>query len=137
MLAHLPQTDRPSGRQRQGTRAQREELLRAANEVLASDYPAPLGLDDVARRIYTSSRQLQRVYRELDGTSFRAELARVRVERAADLLAATPLAVRTIARQVGYRQPAQFAKAFRRRFGMAPREYRMAARRRRASLNGR
>jgi AraC-like DNA-binding protein len=32
--------------------------------------------------------------------------------------------VRDVARRVGYRQPAQFAKAFRRHHGMSPSAYR-------------
>ena len=42
------------------------------------------------------------------------------MERAADLLAHRGLTVRDVARRVGYRQPAQFAKAFRRHHGIAP-----------------
>ena len=39
------------------------------------------------------------------------------MDRAADLLAEGDLTVRDVAHRVGYRQPAQFAKAFRRRHG--------------------
>jgi AraC-like DNA-binding protein len=35
------------------------------------------------------------------------------------------LTVRDVARRVGYRQPAQFAKAFRRHHGTTPSRYRM------------
>ena len=47
--------------------------------------------------------------------------------RAADLLSARELTVREVARRVGYRQPAQFAKAFRRHRGRAPSAYRSQA----------
>jgi AraC-like DNA-binding protein len=46
------------------------------------------------------------------------------MDRAADLLRTRPLTVREVAQRVGYRQPAQFAKAFRRRHGVAPAAYR-------------
>ena len=42
------------------------------------------------------------------------------MQRAADMLAARGLTVREVAHRVGYRQPAQFAKAFRRYQGVAP-----------------
>ena len=48
------------------------------------------------------------------------------MERAAELLAARGLTVREVAQRVGYRQPAQFAKAFRRHHGVAPSAYRAA-----------
>ena len=46
------------------------------------------------------------------------------MERAAQLLAARGLTVREVAHRVGYRQPAQFAKAFRRHHGLAPSAFR-------------
>jgi hypothetical protein len=46
---------------------------------------------------------------------------------AADLLATQPLRVSDVARLVGYRQPGQFSRAFTRRYGVAPAEYRDGA----------
>jgi len=88
---------------------------------------AEIQVDDVAREIATSRRQLQRVFEEVGETTFREELTRIRMVRAAELLD-TPLAIRDIAHRVGYRQPAQFAKAFRRVHGVTPSAYRNGAR---------
>ena len=49
-------------------------------------------------------------------------------QQAAEMLAARTLTVREVAHRVGYRQPAQFAKAFRRYRGMAPSDFRAGAR---------
>ena len=57
-------------------------------------------------------------------TSFRDELARVRMRRARALLSEDSLPVRVVAARVGYHQPAQFAKSFRRYHGQAPSTYR-------------
>ena len=46
------------------------------------------------------------------------------MRRAAEMLAAGRVSVREVAGRVGYRQPAQFAKAFRRATGAAPSEFR-------------
>ena len=46
------------------------------------------------------------------------------MDRAAELLTTSALTVREVAHRVGYRQPAQFAKAFRRHPGLAPSDYR-------------
>ena len=43
---------------------------------------------------------------------------------AAEMLASRALTVREVAHRVGYRQPAQFAKAFRRHHGVAPSDFR-------------
>ena len=46
------------------------------------------------------------------------------MDRAAELLASRALTVREVAHRVGYRQPAQFAKAFRRHHGVSPSAHR-------------
>jgi AraC family transcriptional regulator, regulatory protein of adaptative response / methylphosphotriester-DNA alkyltransferase methyltransferase len=110
--------------QRPSTIRLRASLLAEANAILEREYASPLALDDVARRVAASRRQLQRAYAEIGGTTFREHLTRVRMERAAELLAARSPTVREVAHRVGYRQPAQFAKAFRRHHGVAPSDYR-------------
>ena len=49
------------------------------------------------------------------------------MERAAEMLATRMFTVREVANRVGYRQPAQFAKAFRRHCGVSPSDFRPAA----------
>ena len=46
------------------------------------------------------------------------------MEHAAQLLARGSLRIRDVAARVGYRQPSQFAKAFRRHHGTAPAVFR-------------
>jgi AraC-like DNA-binding protein len=114
--------------QRPATRSHRATLYREAVAIVEAEYPRDLALDDIARRVASSRRQLQRAYAEAGRTTFRDHLTLVRMDRAAGLLASTGLTVREVARRVGYRQPAQFAKAFRRRHGVTPSEFRAAIR---------
>ena len=93
--------------------------------MVESDFGSDLSLDVIARRVASSRRQLQRVYAEIGHTTFREHLTEVRMQRAAELLAGGNLTVREVANRVGYRQPAQFAKAFRRSQGVAPSGYRL------------
>ena len=113
---------------RDGTAERREELYREAMALIATEYASDLNLDGVARRLATSRRQLQRAFSEAGDTSFRDELARVRMQHARTLLAADEIPVRQVALQVGYQQPAQFAKSFRRYHGEPPSAYRRANR---------
>src|ERR687896_956504 len=110
--------------QRPSTIRLRSSLLEEANAIVEREYASELSLDDIARRVASSRRQLQRAYAEIGGTTFRDHLTRVRMEKAAELLAGRRLTVREVAHRVGYRQPAQFAKAFRRHAGVAPSDYR-------------
>lgn len=110
--------------QRTTTVQQRTSLYEDATSVVEADYASELSLDVIARRVASSRRQLQRVYSEIGNTTFREHLTDVRMRRAAELLTGGGLTVREVANRVGYRQPAQFAKAFRRSQGVAPSGYR-------------
>ncbi len=102
----------------------RTSLFQEAAEIVDREYASELSLDDIARRVASSRRQLQRAYAEIGHTTFREHLTRVRMEKAAEMLSRPGMTVREVARRVGYRQPAQFAKAFRRHLGVAPSDYR-------------
>jgi AraC family transcriptional regulator of adaptative response / methylphosphotriester-DNA alkyltransferase methyltransferase len=110
---------------RESTVSRRSELYREAVAVIERRYSEEdLSLHTVARTIATSRRQLQRAFAETGGTSFRRELQRVRMVRAAQLLREGALSVQAVAGAVGYRQAAQFAKAFRRHYGAPPSAFR-------------
>jgi AraC family transcriptional regulator of adaptative response / methylphosphotriester-DNA alkyltransferase methyltransferase len=112
---------------RPATALRRRTLFLEAAAIIQEEYDLRIALDDVARRVATSRRQLQRAFAEAGETSFRAYVQRVRMERAAELLSETRTPVNAVASAVGYRQAAQFAKAFRRHHGAPPSSFRAAA----------
>jgi AraC family transcriptional regulator, regulatory protein of adaptative response / methylphosphotriester-DNA alkyltransferase methyltransferase len=114
--------------QRPSTIRFRTSLFDEVAAIVEAEYASDLSLDDLARRVAASRRQLQRAYAEIGQTTFRDHLAGVRMRAAADLLLTRRIAVRDVAGRVGYRQPAQFAKAFRRHHGVSPTEFRLAGR---------
>jgi AraC family transcriptional regulator, regulatory protein of adaptative response / methylphosphotriester-DNA alkyltransferase methyltransferase len=106
---------------RHATTQRRRALFEEAAQVIEREFPRELDLDQVAREVATSRRQLQRAFAEEGDTSFRTFLAEVRMKKAVELLRDHPeLPVREVAARVGYRQPAQFTKAFRRHHGTPP-----------------
>lgn len=123
--------------QRPATIRHRTSLYEDAVAIVESEFQSDLSLDDIARRVASSRRQLQRAYAEIGHTTFREHLTTVRMERAAEMLDGRGLTVREVAHRVGYRQPAQFAKAFRRHHGQAPSDFRASRRfSARAALGG-
>jgi AraC-like DNA-binding protein len=110
--------------QRPATIRHRTSLFQEATAIVDAEFASDLSLDDIARRVASSRRQLQRAYAEIGSTTFRDHLTAVRMERAAEMLGGRGPTVREVAHRVGYRQPAQFAKAFRRHHGMSPSTYR-------------
>src|SRR5690349_24654813 len=95
--------------QRPSTIRHRTSLFGDAVRIVDAEYATELPLDDIARRVASSRRQLQRAYAEIGDTTFRDHLASIRMQRAAELLVGRGLTVREVAYRVGYRQPAQFA----------------------------
>jgi AraC family transcriptional regulator of adaptative response / methylphosphotriester-DNA alkyltransferase methyltransferase len=119
--------------QRPTTIRLRTDLFRDATAIVEVEYASDLALDEIAKRVASSRRQLQRAYAEIGRTTFRDHLTAVRMERAAELLATRVMTVREVAHRVGYRQPAQFAKAFRRHHGQVPSDFRALGRLERAA----
>jgi AraC family transcriptional regulator, regulatory protein of adaptative response / methylphosphotriester-DNA alkyltransferase methyltransferase len=113
--------------QRAATIRHRTSLFEEATSIVETEFASELSLDDIARRVASSRRQLQRSYAEIGSTTFREHLTAVRMERAAEMLGSRGLTVREVAHRVGYRQPAQFAKAFRRHHGSSPSAFRAQA----------
>jgi AraC family transcriptional regulator, regulatory protein of adaptative response / methylphosphotriester-DNA alkyltransferase methyltransferase len=110
--------------QRPATVRHRTSLFEEATAIVDAEFGSELSLDDIARRVASSRRQLQRAYAEIGRTTFREHLTAVRMQRAGEMLAGRGPTVREVAHRVGYRQPAQFAKAFRRHHGMSPSTFR-------------
>jgi len=81
------------------------------------------GLEQVADRLHMSSRTLKRRLAE-ERTSFSALLDEVRRRDALQLLLDPGRAIEEIALRVGYPDPANFRRAFRRWTGLSPTEYR-------------
>jgi len=111
---------------RTATVDRRRQLYFEAVEIVEREYRDDLSLDELAQRLASSRRQLQRAFAEAGHTTFRTYLQRVRMARAAELLRDPSLPVNRIASAVGYRQPAQFAKAFRRHHRRPPSDFRAA-----------
>jgi len=101
----------------------RRVLYDEALAIIRREFAADLRLTEVARRIGTSSRVLQRAFAEHGELSFREELRTTRLNVAARLLRGTQLPVSAVARRVGYGRHAGFTNAFRRHHGMSPRAY--------------
>src|SRR3954470_18574379 len=115
--------------QRPATISHRTSLFEDAVAIVEAEYAGEISLDDIAHRVASSRRQLQRAYAEIGRTTFREHLTAVRMDRAAGMVTTRSLTVGEGAHRVGYPQPAQFATAFRRHHGRAPSDYRAAQRR--------
>lgn len=109
------------------TIAQRRALAKQAQEVIDAEFAGDLRLADLATRLATSERHLQRSMQDAFGHGFRTALTRRRLAEAERMLRCTQIAVKDIAVQVGYRRPSHFSKAFKDAYDESPRSYRSHA----------
>jgi transcriptional regulator GlxA family with amidase domain len=114
---------------RPSTIEQRRRLYLLARVVIARHYRRPLTVEEVARALASSPRQITRAYAQFGELTFREELLTRRLNVAAQLLVEQPaIAVRDVARLVGFRQAPHFAKVFRQRYGLTPASFRAEGR---------
>lgn len=104
-----------------------DELLTAAIAQLQQEEAAWPGLEELARRIGTNEKKLTELFRQRFGMPVYEYLGEIRLERARLQLAGTASQVQLIAERAGYRNASDFSRAFRRRYGIGPRQYRQAA----------
>ena len=99
-------------------------IFSEAVSVLTRHLTDPPGLVELAHRVGTNERRLTQVFRRQVGMSAYEYLQQLRLERGRGLLRETDLQVQLIADRVGYRNATDFTRAFRRHFGVTPRQYR-------------
>ncbi|MBE9193650.1 helix-turn-helix transcriptional regulator [Gloeocapsopsis crepidinum LEGE 06123] len=93
-----------------------------AREILLLRLENPPLLSELAQRVGISESSLQRGFQILFGTTVFGYLTNQRMEHAQQLLRERNLTVAEVANIVGYAHLGHFAAAFKRRFGITPRE---------------
>jgi AraC-like DNA-binding protein len=98
-------------------------VLRVCAELVAAPQGGYPDQETVAARLHLSSRSLVRRLRE-DGSGFQQLLDEARRRDACELIERSPLRLAEIAARLGYTNPANFTRAFRKWTGESPSEYR-------------
>ncbi|WP_310720080.1 AraC family transcriptional regulator [Conexibacter sp. JD483] len=105
----------------------RQQRYADAVAIIEREYARPLDLDAVAEACVCSRREVQRAF-TAQGTTFRDALVAIRMRAAAELLLnQRHVPITEVSARVAYLNVSQFARAFRRVYGCAPREYRANA----------
>ena len=91
---------------------------------MAGNLTRPLSVETLAERAYLSPRQLTRRFRAVFGLTPADVVDRLRLDAARDRLAEAAYSIDDVARAVGYRSADVFRRAFARRFGILPSDYR-------------
>lgn len=93
------------------------------NAMLAKRIASPPGLEEAALILGLSSRSLRRKL-AYSGTTYQRQVDLVRSQAATDLLRQSGLSVSAVARKLGFENPSDFGRAFKRWTGITPSKFR-------------
>ena len=98
--------------------------LMAAREMIETRCSEKLSLDAIARQVGLNREKLTRGFREMFDCTVAEAIAERRLVQASQMLLTTDLPVSSIGYENGYLNNASFARAFGRRFGLTPSDFR-------------
>lgn len=101
-----------------------EALAQAAREILLERIADPPSLDVLARKLGSNRRSINQAFQDHNGLPVFTWLREERLRQAHGLVCRTDTPISLIGEHLGYSTPANFAKAFRERFGFSPSELR-------------
>ncbi|MGG6269910.1 helix-turn-helix transcriptional regulator [Leptolyngbya sp. AN10] len=99
------------------------DRIHLAREILLRNLEQPPSLMELARQVGLNDNSLKRGFKQVFGQPVFAYLLDYRMEQAQQLLMAGELKVGEVMQRVGFRSRKYFAEAFRKRFGVNPKDY--------------
>jgi len=108
----------------EGESRRHAEQIALAKRYIEQHYMDNITLEDLGAHIGFNPSYFSTMFKRETGTSFVEYLARVRVEKAKELLKDTDLKIQDICLMVGYTDVRYFRKLFARMTGLSPNEYR-------------
>jgi len=103
------------------------KLVSKVKKYIQGRYFESISLDDAAQAVNASTRHFCKVFKSSTGITFTDYLARVRVEKAKNLLQNPHLRVSEIAFETGFESISQFNRSFKRITGLSPTQFREEA----------
>jgi DNA-binding response OmpR family regulator len=110
----------------EGGPSREQQLFDRAVTALQHRLASPPGLTELAHEIGTNERKLTEIFRRRLGMTVFDFLLDIRLEKSRLMLENEEMQIQLIADRIGYRNAGDFTRAFRRRYGVSPSEYRRA-----------
>lgn len=100
------------------------EYIEKAVNYICSNYSSPVSIEEIAGLLNIDRRHLGRLFTARTGMTPKEYLINVRLQNAADLLRNSNYPVMEVAELVGYDDYGSFLKIFKKKYGMAPSQFR-------------
>lgn len=101
--------------------------LSEAVDIIRNSYASPIGLASIADAVGVSPATLARSHRSAFRLTIGERIRQLRVEHAANELVCGTASISSIALDAGFYDQSHFTNVFRKRFGLTPARYRLAA----------
>ena len=106
-----------------------DALISTLQELIQNDY-ANITLESAANQVYLSPVYVSRLFKQHTGINFIDYVTNVRMKKAAEMISSGKYKIYEISEFIGYSNPNNFARAFKKFFGIAPQDYRHFSNRR-------
>lgn len=108
-------------------REQREEqtlsVLDRAKQYIIENFTEDLSLEDVSEVVHLNPHYFSKIFKQQCGETFIDYVTRLRIEKAIALIRSTPLSLKEICFEVGYKDPNYFSRVFKKITGVSPTSY--------------
>ena len=104
------------------SKSDRDAIIEA-KRIIDSQLAFAPSCEELARKVSISTSKLTKGFSSMFGTSVHAYIIDQRLEKAASLLLESNLNVSQVAALVGYSKPSNFAAAFKKKYGVIPKNY--------------
>lgn len=106
----------------------RQAVIFEVKTYVYENFDKCLSLEALGEVVHLHPAYLSKIFKEITGENLSGYIADIRMQKAAELLEQTDLRVHEVMETVGYQKSQYFAKLFKEKFGVTPKEYRRGTR---------
>lgn len=99
------------------------KVIDSAKIYIQKNYNKDISLDEVSREVNISPYYFSKLFKDETGEGFVEYLTNIRIDKAKGLIADTDYSMKEICQMVGYTDPNYFSRAFKKKVGVTPTEY--------------
>ena len=104
-----------------------QNYIKQAKKIIHTQYGNPLKISEIAKKLNLNRSYLYKIFKEETDYSLKDYLIQIRMKKSADLLTSTTFHISEIANAVGFPDALAFSKAFKKYYGISPKQYQKSA----------
>jgi AraC-like DNA-binding protein len=124
LLEALTRIHQPDERPLHASAGNHDQLVKKVDVYLQDWQSGRFNAEELAASLHMSYGHLSRLYRKRTGYTIVERMNEIRLEKAGRLLRSSALPVKLVAEQAGFADMPYFSRAFKKRYGVSPLQYR-------------